>query len=161
MRSRSEGASMTAMTRRQVLASAAAASLFPRPALAQAAPHVVVVGGGFAGATAARALKKLDRQIAVTLVESNLTFTACPFSNGVIAGMRDISAQQFSYEKILADGVVVTRGIANLIDPQARSVIVGDGVRLRYDRLVLAPGRALHWGALPGYGEDAVTDMTH
>ena len=152
---------MTAMTRRQVLASAAAASLFPRPALAQAAPHVVVVGGGFAGATAARALKKLDRQIAVTLVEANLTFTACPFSNGVIAGLRDISAQQFSYEKILADGVVVTRGTANLIDTQARTLIVGDGLRLRYDRLVLAPGIDINWDALPGYNEAAVEAMPH
>ena len=152
---------MTAMTRRQVLASAAAASLFPRPALAQAAPHVVVVGGGFAGATAARTLKKLDPRTAVTLVESNLIFTACPFSNGVIAGLRDISAQQFGYEKILADGVVVTRGTANLVDPQARTVIVGDGIRLRYDRLVLAPGIDINWDALPGYNVAAAEVMPH
>src|SRR5262245_48460337 len=167
MRSSSEGLGMTAMTRRDMLASAGTAAVAamasPRPSLAQtAARHVVVIGGGCAGATTARALKRLDGGIAVTLVEASPTvFTACPFSNGVIAGLRDISAQQFSYEKILGDGVVVTRGTANLVDPQARSVIVGNGVRLRYDRLVLAPGRALHWGALPGYGEDAVTDMTH
>ena len=54
------------------------------------APRVVVVGGGFAGATCARALKKLDPRIAVTLVEANRTFTACPFSNLVIAGLREL-----------------------------------------------------------------------
>src|SRR5262245_23418984 len=111
-------------TRRDVLKSAAAfgaAALFPRPVVAeQAAPHVVVVGGGFAGASVARALKRLDPRIAVTLVEASRTFTACPFSNGVIAGLRELSAQQFSYEKVVADGIVLTSGMANVVDPQAR-----------------------------------------
>ena len=51
---------------------------------------MVVVGGGFAGASCARALKKLDPRITVTLVEASQTFTACPFSNAVIAGLRDL-----------------------------------------------------------------------
>src|SRR4051794_30074887 len=90
------------------LSAAASAAFFPLPALAQAAPpRVVVVGGGFAGATCARALKKADPNIAVTLVETNRTFTACPFSNGVIAGLRDITAQQFGYDKVAADGIIV------------------------------------------------------
>jgi sulfide dehydrogenase [flavocytochrome c] flavoprotein chain len=133
----------------------------PRPAIAQAEPHVVVVGGGFAGASVARALKQLDRRIPVTLVEASRAFTACPFSNGVIAGMRDLSAQQFSYEKVVADGVVLAPGTANLVDAQARSLIVGDGVRLRYDRLVLAPGIDIRWDALPGYDEAAAERMPH
>jgi sulfide dehydrogenase [flavocytochrome c] flavoprotein chain len=156
---------MTGMTRRDVLASAAAlgasAALFPRPAIAQAAPHVVVVGGGFAGATAARALKKLDRRIAVTLVEASRTFTACPFSNSVIAGLRDLPAQQFSYEKVVADGIVLAAGTANIVDAQARNIIVGDGIRLHYDRLVLAPGIDINWDALPGYSPAAAESMPH
>jgi sulfide dehydrogenase [flavocytochrome c] flavoprotein chain len=156
---------MTGMTRRDVLASAAAlgasAAVFPRPAIAQAAPHVVVVGGGFAGATAARALKKLDRRIAVTLVEASRTFTACPFSNSVIAGLRDLPAQQFSYEKVVADGIVLTAGTANIVDAQARNIIVGDGIRLHYDRLVLAPGIDVNWDALPGYSPAAAESMPH
>ena len=153
------------ITRRDLLASSAAvaasAALMPRPAIAQAEPHVVVVGGGFAGASVARALKQLDRRLPVTLVEASRAFTACPFSNGVIAGMRDLSAQQFSYEKVVADGVVLAPGTANLVDAQARSLIVGDGVRLRYDRLVLAPGIDIRWDALPGYDEAAAERMPH
>jgi sulfide dehydrogenase [flavocytochrome c] flavoprotein subunit len=156
---------MTGMTRRDALASAAAlgasAALFPRPAIAQAAPHVVVVGGGFAGATAARTLKKLDRRVAVTLVETSRIFTACPFSNGVIAGLRDLSAQQFSYEKVVTDGIVLAAGTANIVDAQARSIIVGDGIRLHYDRLVLAPGIDINWDALPGYSQAAAESMPH
>ncbi|MFL6806150.1 MAG: FCSD flavin-binding domain-containing protein [Xanthobacteraceae bacterium] len=153
------------ITRRDLLASsvavAASAALMPRPAIAQAEPHVVVVGGGFAGASVARALKQLDGRIPVTLVEASRVFTACPFSNGVIAGMRDLSAQQFSYEKVVADGVVLAPGTANLVDAQARTLIVGDGVRLRDDRLVLAPGIDIRWDALPGYDEAAAERMPH
>jgi sulfide dehydrogenase [flavocytochrome c] flavoprotein chain len=137
------------------------AALFPRPALAQSVPRVVVVGGGFAGATAARALKGIDRRIAVTLVEPNRIFTACPFSNGVIAGLRELPSQQFTYDKIVADGIVLATGTANLVDPQARSVMVGDGIRLQYDRLILAPGIDIRWDALPGYNEAAAERMPH
>src|SRR5215204_4987386 len=162
MRRSVEGPAMTRrrITRRDFLASSAAvaasAAPMPRPAIAQAEPHVVVVGGGVA-----RALKQLDRRLPVTLVEASRAFTACPFSNGVIAGMRDLSAQQFSYEKVVADGVVLAAGTANLVDAQARSLIVGDGVRLRYDRLVLAPGIDLRFDALPGYDEAAAERMPH
>jgi NADPH-dependent 2,4-dienoyl-CoA reductase/sulfur reductase-like enzyme len=152
-------------SRRELLKSAAAvaasAAFFPRPAVGQSLPRVVVVGGGFAGATVARTLKKLDPRIAVTLVEVNRTFTACPFSNDVIAGLRDISAQQFSYDKVVGDGVVLTVGTASVVDPTARSLIVGDGVRVQYDRLVLAPGIDIRWDALPGYDLAAAEHMPH
>jgi sulfide dehydrogenase [flavocytochrome c] flavoprotein chain len=152
-------------TRRDVLkgavATGAAAALFPRPSIAQTAPHVVVIGGGFAGATAARAVRALDPTIAVTLVETDRVFTACPFSNGVIAGLRTIQSQQFSYDKVRGDGVVVAAGTANLIDQQARTIVVGDGTRLRYERLVLAPGVDLRWDAIPGYDMPAAEKMPH
>jgi sulfide dehydrogenase [flavocytochrome c] flavoprotein subunit len=146
---------------KSVAGAAAASTLLARPALAQAVPRVVVVGGGFAGASAARALKAIDPRIAVTLVETNGLFTACPFSNGVIAGLRELPAQQFSYERIVESGIVFAAGTANLIDQQARSLIVGDGVRLQYDRLILAPGIDLRWDALPGYNEAAAERMPH
>src|SRR5579871_1443434 len=108
-------------SRRDVLKTAAA--LLPMPALAQnVGGRVVVVGGGFGGATCARALKRIDPRISVTLVEANPTFTACPFSNEVIAGLRDIKQQQFDYKKIAAEGIDVAATEATAIDPQARMV---------------------------------------
>jgi sulfide dehydrogenase [flavocytochrome c] flavoprotein subunit len=149
-------------SRRDVLkAAGAAAAMLPMPALAQnAGPRVVVVGGGFAGATCARTLKRLDPRLAVTLVEANQTFTACPFSNEVIAGMRDLEAQQFGYSKI-ADDVTVAIDQATAVDPQARTVTLGGGARLPYDRLVLAPGIDLRFDSVPGYTEAAVERMPH
>jgi sulfide dehydrogenase [flavocytochrome c] flavoprotein chain len=151
-------------SRRTFLKAAAATSVatLPIPAIAQnIGPRIVVVGGGFAGASCARFLKKANPSIAVTMIEANPVFTACPFSNVVIAGLRDISAQQFNYQKVVGDGVVLAAGTANLIDTQARVLTVGDGVRVPYDRLVLAPGVDIRWDALPGYGEDAAEAMPH
>jgi sulfide dehydrogenase [flavocytochrome c] flavoprotein chain len=144
------------------LSLAASTALVPLPALAQGAgPRAVVVGGGFAGATCARALRHADPRISVTLVETNPTFTACPFSNAVIVGLRQLSAQQFTYDRVAADGITLTRGMATGIDPQARTVTLADGARLTYDRLVLAPGIDIRWGALPGYDEAAAAQMPH
>jgi len=141
---------------------AASAALVPVPALAQGAgPRAVVVGGGFAGATCARALRHADPRIAVTLVEANPTFTACPFSNAVIVGLRELSAQQFTYARVAADGVTITRGTATGVDPQARTVTLADGARVSYDRLVLAPGIDIRSGALTGYDEAAAAQMPH
>jgi sulfide dehydrogenase [flavocytochrome c] flavoprotein chain len=155
------------LNRRDLLKTAAAASAatLPMPAIAQnAAGRVVVVGGGFAGATCARALKRLDPRIGVTLVEANPTFTACPFSNEVIAGLRDIKQQQFDYSKVRDDKITLVTGEATAVDPQARIVTAGGpGVtaRIPYDRLVLAPGVDLRFDALPGYTEAAAERMPH
>jgi sulfide dehydrogenase [flavocytochrome c] flavoprotein chain len=151
------------LTRRDVMKSAAAAAaLLPMPALAQgAAGRVVVIGGGFAGASCARALKALDPRINVTLVEASRTFTACPFSNLVIAGMRELSKQQFGYDKVAAAGVTMAFSTASAVDPQAKSVTLADGNRLSYDRLVLAPGIDIRWDGLPGYDEAAANVLPH
>jgi sulfide dehydrogenase [flavocytochrome c] flavoprotein subunit len=152
------------VTRRHVVAgvAASAASLaFACPSLAQSAARIVVIGGGFGGASCARALKRIDSKLQVTLVEPNRTFTACPFSNEVIAGLRNIEAQQFSYDRIAAEGVTVVAQAATGIDPQKRIVSLADGSSLNYDRLVLSPGIDLKFDALPGYDEAATTKMPH
>ena len=152
------------MTRRNVvrgMAAIAASPAFPAPSHAQSAARIVVIGGGFGGASCARALRRIDAKFEVTLVEPNRIFTACPFSNEVIAGLRELQVQQFSYDRIAADGVTVVAQAATKIDPQARIVDLADGTALRYDRLVLAPGIDLKFDALPGYDEDATEKMPH
>jgi sulfide dehydrogenase [flavocytochrome c] flavoprotein subunit len=146
---------------KQAVAASAVATL-PRPVRAQGGSgRVVVVGGGFAGATCARMLKRIDPRLSVALIEANPQFTACPFSNGVIAGLHDLADQQFGYEKVAQDGVELSFVPASAVDPQARIVTLADGVRLQYDRLVLAPGIDISWGALPGYTEAAAEQMPH
>ncbi len=151
--------------RRQVLRSAAgaaaAAALWPLPSIAQAAPRIVVVGGGFAGASCARALRNADGRLAVTLVERRRVYTAPPLSNAVLGGLRALADQQFGYQRIAAAGINVVYAAATAVDPQARSVTLGTGDKLSYDRLVLAPGIALRFDALPGYSEGVAVQLPH
>jgi sulfide dehydrogenase [flavocytochrome c] flavoprotein subunit len=140
---------------------AATVALLPAPALAQAKARIVVLGGGFAGATCARALRRADPRFEVTLVEPNPVFTACPFSNAVIAGLRDIEAQRFGYDAIRNEGIAVVPQQATAVNAQARRVMLRDDSALDYDRLVLAPGIAIRWDALPGYDQAAAAVMPH
>jgi NADPH-dependent 2,4-dienoyl-CoA reductase/sulfur reductase-like enzyme len=143
------------------IAAGASSALRQAPAVAQGTSRVVVVGGGFAGSTCARELKRLDSKLQVTMVEANPTFTACPFSNAVIAGLRELKAQQFTYEGVASDEVKLAVATAIAIDPQVRTVALDSGEALSYDRLVLAPGIDIRWDALPGYDEAAANRMPH
>jgi sulfide dehydrogenase [flavocytochrome c] flavoprotein chain len=150
--------------RRQVVGTVtglAAAALWPRAIRAQAAPRIVIVGGGFAGASCARALREADVRLAITLVEARPTYTAPPLSNGVFGGIRTVAQQQFGYDKIAAAGITVAVATATAVDAQARSVTLSTGDKLPYDRLVLAPGIALRFDALPGYSEAAAAQLPH
>ena len=152
------------MTRRNVVggvAATAASLALPCPSSAQSAARIVVIGGGFGGASCARALKRIDPKLQVTLIEPNRTFTACPFSNEVIAGLREIESQQFSYDAISAAGVTVLAQAAVSVNPQMRLVVVADGKSLPYDRLGLSPGIDVRFDSLPGYDEAAAAKMPH
>ncbi|MCK1341159.1 FAD-dependent oxidoreductase [Bradyrhizobium sp. 38] len=152
------------MTRRNaVLGITVAATSLAVPSIlrAQSAGRVVVIGGGFGGAACARALKRAQANLQVILIEPNAIFTSCPFSNAVIAGLREIDAQQFGYDRLRAEGVTVIGQAVTTIEPQLRSVITADGVALPYDRLVLSPGIDFHFEALPGYDDAASEKMPH
>jgi NADPH-dependent 2,4-dienoyl-CoA reductase/sulfur reductase-like enzyme len=147
-------------SRRSLLVGAATTvASFAAPALAQARPQVVVIGGGYAGATCARFLQR--EGVNVTLVEPAATYVSCPFSNAVIAGLRDISQQTFTYDAIAAQGVRVARQAATKIDRDSRRVTLADGTVLAYDRLVLAPGIDMNFTALPGYDLAASELLPH
>ena len=153
------------MDRRRFLQSAAVAAgagLVCRPAIAQgAAARVVVVGGGFGGASCARALQHLDPGLQVTLVEANAVYTALPLSNAVIAGLRELEQQQFKYGRLQSAGIHVVLARTTMIDPQARSVMLSDGSKLAYDKLVVAPGIDFRWNAIEGYDEAASRIIPH
>jgi sulfide dehydrogenase [flavocytochrome c] flavoprotein chain len=151
-------------TRREIacgLAAAAASLVLPCPSFAQSAARVIVIGGGFGGASCARALRQIDPKLSVTLIEPKTFYFACPFSNEAIAGLREFEAQQFTYDKVAEEGVTLVAQTAVKVDARARTVGLADGTSLPYDRLVLSPGIALRFDALPGYDEAAAAKMPH
>jgi len=134
-----------AMSRRRVLGAGLAATV-AAPLLGCATGsggpsigRVVVIGGGFGGATAARYLRQWGN-VDVTLVERNDSFVSCPISNLVLGGHRSIADITVPYSGLTALGVKRIQGEAVAIDAQARQVRLADGRSLPYDRLVLSPG---------------------
>ena len=124
------------------LAAVAAASL-PGCASLTGGPsigRVVIVGGGFGGATAARYLRLWGGNVDVTLVERNASFVSCPISNLVLGGHKQMSDITVSYAALEAVGVKRIQGDAVAIDAQAKEVRLADGRKLPYDRVIVSPG---------------------
>lgn len=123
----------------QVGAASAAAVVSPHIA-AQTGPHVVVVGGGFGGATAARYLKRFSPSVQITLVEPSSEFVMCPMSNRVIHGglsLKDISRPYARF--VERNGIRWVKAMADDIDTTKRELRAG-GEKISYDRLIVAPG---------------------
>lgn len=133
------------MKRRDLLlgtgAAACLAGCGSTPALTSSA-RVVVIGGGFGGATAARYVRLLsDRQVDVLLVEPQPSFVSCPVSNLVLSGMRTLADITSPYDALVSrHGVRWARDSAVRIDPVARTVALAGGASVRYDKLVVSPG---------------------
>jgi sulfide dehydrogenase [flavocytochrome c] flavoprotein chain len=116
----------------------------------RSAGKVVVVGGGFGGATAARYLHLWsDGTVDITLVEPSAAFVSCPLSNLVLGGSRQISDMTVSYEG-LARRVKIVRDSAMAVDADKRVVRLAGGGMLAYDRLILSPGVELLSNLVPG-----------
>lgn len=151
-------------TRREMmfgLLGAAGLAGLSQNAAAQTRARIVVVGGGFGGTMAARSLRQLLPNTAVTLVEPNTDYFACPFSNLVIAGLRKLEAQRFGYEAVRSSGVDVIHDRAIDVDPVAHTVTLSSGTTLPYDRLVLSPGVDFRWNAIEGYNATVAEIMPH
>lgn len=116
--------------------------------------RVVVIGGGFGGATAARYLRMWGN-VDVTLVERNPGFVSCPMSNLVLGGFRRIEDISRGYDGLRALGVKVVQGEAAAIDVAGRRVRLAGGEVLPYDRLVLSPGIDFIPGQIAGLESEA------
>lgn len=102
--------------------------------------RVVVVGGGFGGATAARYLKMWGGNVDVTLVERNTSFVSCPISNMVLGGHKQMADISRGYGGLKALGVKVVQGDVTAIDAAGKKVRLAGGGELSYDRLIVSPG---------------------
>ena len=123
----------------------------------KAGPRVVVVGGGYGGATCAKYIRKWsDNTIEVTLVERNDKFISCPLSNLVLGGSKDLNDITVGYNNLVSrHGVKLIRDEAVSIDPAQKTVKLASGTELGYDRLVLSPGIDFMYDPIPGLNNAA------
>ena len=122
---------------------------------------VVVVGGGFAGATCAKYLRRVAPEVSVTLVEPAALYHTCPMSNWVIAGLWQPQAIEVNESGLKHHGVTLVRDRVSGIDASRKQVKLAGGDTLQYDRLVVAPGIEFNWGHPEGYDQAAAERMPH
>jgi sulfide dehydrogenase [flavocytochrome c] flavoprotein subunit len=126
------------------------------------AAKVVVIGGGYGGATAARFVKLWAPDIDVTVVERNTEFVSCPISNLVLAGNTQLSSISMGYDALRQRGIRIVRDDAVAVDPAARQVRLAGGNTLAYDRLIVSPGIDFIYDQIPGLqSADAQSRVLH
>ena len=144
------------MQRRSFLQSSAALSLLGLGACATTSipsrAKVVVVGGGYGGATAAKYVRLLsDYKIDVVLIEPNEAFISCPISNLVLGGSKQMADITTPYSGLAkTHGVTVVKDVAQSIDTAKKTVTLGGGATSAYDKLVVSPGIDLMFGSIEG-----------
>jgi len=159
---------MMLMKRRDFLKASAAAgamaSLYGCAGGNKAGGHVVVVGGGYGGATVAKYLRMWSQgSVQVTLIERNPTFISCPISNLVIGGTKTMEDITVSYDNLKSKwGVRVLQDDVLAVDTAKRSVKLAKGGELSYDRIVLSPGIDFMFDQIPGLNNAAAQEkITH
>ncbi|MDP2032367.1 MAG: FCSD flavin-binding domain-containing protein [Polaromonas sp.] len=144
------------MQRRSFLQSSAALSLLGLTACATTSvpskAKVVVIGGGYGGATAAKYVRLLsDYKIDVVLIEPQAAFVSCPISNLVLGGSKQIGDITTAYTGLSKNhGVTVVRDMASAIDTARRTVTLAGGATIAYDKLVVSPGIDLVYSSIEG-----------
>lgn len=156
------------MNRRQFLKASLASSLLGLNACAnwqirsQQKAHVVIIGGGFGGATAARYLRLYCPEIRISLIEPKTVYTACPGSNRVITGLAELASLSFGYQGLnQAYDIDILPTRVTAIDAVSKRLQLQTGDHLRYDHLILAPGIRLRWDTIEGYSEILSQQFPH
>jgi NADPH-dependent 2,4-dienoyl-CoA reductase/sulfur reductase-like enzyme len=145
------------MRRRDFLKLAGAVSLAGCATRASSKARVVVVGGGFGGATAAKYIRLWDPSIDVVLIERESAFTSCPISNLVLAGYSSMGDISRGYESLRRHGVQVVHDEVTAVDAAKKAVRLARGSDIAYERLVVSPGIDFLFGEVQGY-EGAMRD---
>jgi sulfide dehydrogenase [flavocytochrome c] flavoprotein chain len=147
------------MKRRDFLKLAGAVSLAGCASATPSKARVVVVGGGFGGATAAKYIRLWDQSIDVVLVERDASFVSCPISNLVLAGYSNLQEITRGYDGLRRYGVQLVRDEAVAIDAAKKTVRLARGGDIAYERLIVSPGIDFTFGDIAGY-EAAMQDGT-
>lgn len=122
---------------------------------------IVVVGGGMAGATAAKYIRMMDSSVDVTLIEANADYHTCFMSNEVLVGLRDIDNIRFTYDGLKGHGIKVVKDTVTGIDAAAKVVKTAGGGSHKYDRCIVAPGINFRYDAIEGYDATVAETITH
>jgi len=127
-----------------------------------ASAHVVIIGGGFGGATAAKTIKKLDPTIKVTLIEPNQHYITCPGSNWVFAGLKNLTSLTVSYKQLASHyDINLLHHKVTLINPEKHFVTLNNSQTVHYDRLIVSPGINFRWESIESHNNSTTHLIPH
>ncbi len=126
-----------------------------------ASGRVVIIGGGFGGATCAKYLQRFDPKLDITLVEPKQQFVTCPFSNAVLGGLRDMNSISYGYQAHEKRDIKMIHASAQEIDPAGKKIVLDNGKTLEYDRLVVSPGIDFRWEDVEGMSAADAETIPH
>ena len=114
--------------------------------------QVIVIGGGYGGATAAKYIRLLSGyKISVVLIEPQTDFISCPMSNLVLGGSKNLAEITTPYAALSSQhGVTLVHDYATAIDTQKRTVALKNGSTLSYDKLIVSPGVDMNFDTIEG-----------
>ncbi len=152
------------ISRRELLkALAAAGALLPTATLAKPrgrAGHVVIVGGGIGGATAAKYLRLAAPAVRITLIEPGNRFLTCLRSNDVMVGHMKLDDITFTYDALRSRyGIEVIHDRCIGFDPKRKTVQLDRGGKLGYDKLIVSPGIDMIHGDVEGYNREVAESV--
>ncbi|MFV1982660.1 MAG: FCSD flavin-binding domain-containing protein [Thiohalomonadales bacterium] len=124
--------------------------------------NVVVIGGGYGGATCAHYIKKYAPNVNVTLIEPSKQFISCPFSNLVVAGVKPIDFITHQYSPLTKKySINLVHDWVTKINKSKNKVTLKSGKSLNYDFLVVSPGVDFRWEQIAGYNEQNSKIIPH
>ncbi len=131
------------------------------PFAATGKAQVVVIGGGFGGATAAKYLKRFNSKLSVVLVEPSSQYSTCPFSNTVIGGLNKIDYITHNYDALKKMGVTVVHDLVTHIDGAKKSVKLAKGGDISFERCIVSPGIDFRWDKIDGLDASTANTIPH
>ncbi|WP_018649402.1 MULTISPECIES: NAD(P)/FAD-dependent oxidoreductase [Thioalkalivibrio] len=124
--------------------------------------HIVVVGGGSGGATAAKYMKQFLPQLRVTLIEPNATYYTCYGSNWVLSGLASMDDIAHTYDSLRDNhDINIVADRVTTVDPDRRRVHLQGGDSISYDKLVMSPGIDFRYDAVDGISESDASEIPH
>jgi sulfide dehydrogenase [flavocytochrome c] flavoprotein subunit len=141
----------------------AGAATLAAPSLlhAKAQGRLLIIGGGFGGASAARFASINFPHIDVTIIEPQKSFVTCPYGNLLLGGTKKLSDITHSYAGLKRRGINFIHDWVDSIEAGARTVKLRGGKTVAYDKLIVSPGIGIKWGALAGYDQAAAEIFPH
>jgi sulfide dehydrogenase [flavocytochrome c] flavoprotein subunit len=123
--------------------------------------RVVIIGGGYAGTTAAKYIRMWSLgNIETVVIEKSSQFVSCPLSNLVLGGSKNINDLTFGYDLVKKNhGIKWLNDEVTAIDASAKKVIMKRG-EITYDRLIIAPGIDMMYHTMPNVGA-ALAQIPH